>query len=186
MANNDNPNNNRKISKFLSYILRHNPDAIGLKLNAQGWAEVDTLLACAARANTPLSLATLQEVVAHNSKKRFSFNAEGTHIRANQGHSIPIDLQLEPRTPPSILYHGTATRFLAAIQREGLSARTRHHVHLSLDVETASAVGKRHGQLVILQIDAKQMHTDGCQFYCSENGVWLTDAVAPRYFQVLP
>lgn len=175
-----------KISKFLSYVLRHHPDSIGLQLDAQGWAEVDELLTCAARANTPFSLTTLHEVVASNSKKRFSFNAAGTHIRANQGHSIPIDLQLEPRTPPAILYHGTATRFLAAIQREGLHPRKRHHVHLSADVATATAVGKRHGQVVILQIDAQQMQIDGCQFYCSENGVWLTNAVAPRYFQVLP
>lgn len=174
--------NNTKLSKFLSYVLRHNPDSIGLTLDPQGWTSVDELMECAANSGTHFTKAQLVEVVQTNDKQRFSFSDDGLRIRANQGHSIPIDLGLEPVEPPEFLYHGTATRFLPSIQEGGLLPQKRHHVHLSADIETAVKVGQRHGKVVVLKIAAAQMHIDGHPFYCSENDVWLTDDVAPIYF----
>lgn len=176
---------NKKISKFLSYVLRHNPAAIGLRLNAGGWAEVDELLQCAAVHGKPFNRQQLEYVVATNDKRRFSFSEDGSFIRANQGHSIAVDLDLEAVTPPEKLYHGTAVRFLEAILQEGLQPRNRHHVHLSSDVETAVKVGQRHGKPAVLEIDAQKMHAAGHKFYCSVNGVWLTDEVPPAYFSVI-
>lgn len=177
--------NNRivKISKYLSYHLRHHPDAIGLELAAGGWVAVDDLLAAAKQHQFPISREELDEVVANNDKKRFSFDETGTSIRANQGHSVKIDLQLEPTLPPEVLYHGTGHRAVESILTEGLQKRSRHHVHLSADIDTAKKVGARHGKPVVLVIDAAKMQQEGYQFYCSENGVWLVDEVPPEYLK---
>lgn len=173
-----------RTSKFLSYVLRHNPSSIGLRLDAAGWAEVDLLIACAAQQGKTLTRAMIMKVVATNDKQRFGLRENGRYIRANQGHSIQVDLGLEAAEPPNLLYHGTATRFLTAILREGLRPMQRHHVHLSGDVETAVKVGQRHGKAVILDVAAGQMVAAGHTFYRSENGVWLTDAVPPEYLKV--
>ena len=176
---------NTKTSKFLSFVLRHNPDAIGLTLDSAGWASVDELITCAANDGKTLTRDHIREVVETNNKQRFILSDDGNRIRANQGHSIKIELGLEAVDPPEMLYHGTATRFLDSIQREGLQPRNRHHVHLSKEIETAINVGSRHGKPVVLQIDARKMASDGCEFFCSANGVWLTDEVPPRYFSVI-
>jgi putative RNA 2'-phosphotransferase len=172
--------------KFLSLILRHEPSKIGLNLDAEGWADVAVLLQQLAKHRHALSLAELEEIVATNDKQRYSFNADKSKIRANQGHSLKtIDLALQAQIPPAVLYHGTASRFMQSIQSEGLQKRSRQHVHLSADTQTARKVGARHGTPVILQLDAQQMHADGFVFYCAENGVWLTEHVPVRYLQVM-
>lgn len=170
----------RKISKFLSFILRHNPQSIKLKLDAQGWAEIDELIEKSKEIKLTREL--IEEVVRDNDKQRFII--DGNRIRANQGHSINIDLALEAVRPPKVLYHGTATRFLNAIMQEGLTKQSRQHVHLSQDIETATIVGKRHGKVVILEVNAQKMFEEGYEFYLSENGVWLTDRVAVEYLSV--
>lgn len=172
-------------SKLLSLVLRHSPQTIGLQLDAAGWAPTDELLACLARSGKAMSLAQLQAVVANCAKQRFAFSEDGRRIRANQGHSVTVELQLDPSTPPDALYHGTATRFLDAILAQGLQRQKRHHVHLSASVETASVVGRRHGKLALLRVDAARMVANGHVFYCSDNGVWLTDAVPVAYLQRL-
>lgn len=168
-------------SKFLSYVLRHAPESIGLRLDANGWADVDALLAKAAEVGTALDRATLQEIVATSDKKRFTLSEDGARIRAAQGHSVAVELGLEPAPPPETLYHGTATRFLGAIRSEGLKPGSRQKVHLSADEVTARAVGQRHGKPVVLRIEAGAMHRDGYAFYRADNGVWLTDLVPPQY-----
>ena len=170
-----------RISKFLSLVLRHNPDKIGITLDAQGWVPVDDLLEKARDAGKRLDRATLEHVVAHNDKKRFAFSDDGAKIRASQGHSVEIDLALPDVEPPALLYHGTASRFLESIRAEGLRPGARHDVHLSADIATARTVGARHGRPVVLQVDAAGMHRDGFTFRRSENGVWLTARVAARY-----
>ncbi len=169
------------ISKFLSLILRHQPEKIGLTLDAEGWALVDELIACAAKHGTVLSRELLFEAVDKNSKQRFALDPSKTRIRANQGHSINVDLRLNPLEPPPILFHGTATRFVDSILRQGLRPGSRHHVHLSATRETAIAVGARHGVPFVFEVDALAMHRDGCVFFRSENGVWLTTRVPVRY-----
>ncbi len=169
------------LSKFLSKHLRHEPEALGLKLAPGGWVPVDELLAAAARAGAAMTRQELQEIVATNAKRRFSFDDSGQRIRANQGHSVEVDLQLVPIAPPAVLYHGTGEGSLAAIKGQGLLRLSRHHVHLSADKQTAHIVGSRHGRPVVLSIDAAAMHKDGFLFYRSENGVWLVDSVPPRY-----
>lgn len=171
----------KRTSKFLSLILRHRPEKIGLTLDSRGWADVDELLQCAARHGRVISHDHLRQVVRENDKQRFSFDDEGRRIRANQGHSIPINLGLEQREPPEKLFHGTATRFVESIREHGLVSGSRQHVHLSPDRETAAKVGRRHGEPVILTILASQMAGNGHTFYLSENGVWLTGAVPSRY-----
>lgn len=166
-----------RCSKFLSKILRHKPHTIGLLLDANGWADVGELLVSAQRANVPLTRELLERVVAENDKQRFAFNADGTKIRANQGHSIRVDLQLPPQTPPDILYHGTARKFLEAIRAEGLKSRGRNHVHLSLDATTARQVGARHGEPLVLRVRAGEMHARDFIFFLSANHVWLTERV---------
>jgi putative RNA 2'-phosphotransferase len=168
-------------SKLLSYVLRHRPDSIGLALDANGWAGVDALLARLAAAGHAVDRALLERVVADNDKQRFAFSEDRTRVRASQGHSVAVDLALAPSTPPDVLYHGTASRFLKSILAAGLRASGRHHVHLSADADTATRVGARHGFPVVLRVDARRMHTDGLSFYRSDNGVWLTEAVLPRY-----
>ena len=174
-----------KLSKYLSRHLRHQPEAIGLTLELGGWVAVDTLLESVARHGVLLSQAELEEIVARNNKRRFAFDETGQRIRANQGHSIPIDLQLAPTLPPDLLYHGTSVVALGAILRDGLRKMRRHHVHLTDDLATAKRVGARHGAPVVLLVDAAAMAHDGHQFYRSENGVWLTEDVAPRYLRRL-
>ena len=174
-----------KISKYLSKHLRHMPERIGLKLDSAGWVAVDELLRQCAKNNLRISREELQEVVENNAKQRFAFDESETFIRANQGHSIEIDLQLEAQTPPDILYHGTGAQTVETILREGLKAMRRHHVHLSRDMETAKTVGARHGKPVVLEVDAKTLHEQGSEFFVSENGVWLTDNVPPSALRVL-
>ena len=171
-------------SKLLSYVLRHRPDSIGLQLDANGWADVDVLLARLAEHGKPVARDQLERVVAENDKQRFAFDAGRARIRASQGHSIAVELDLQPAQPPDVLYHGTASRFLKSILASGLRAGNRQHVHLSGDVDTARRVGARHGFPVVLRVDTVRMRADGIQFYRSDNGVWLTGPVAPRYLSV--
>jgi len=171
-------------SKFLSLILRHNPASVGLSLDGAGWADVGELLEALRKHGHPIDKAGLDVVVATNNKKRFEYSTDGMKIRACQGHSIKdIDLQLEPKTPPEDLYHGTAERFLVPILAGGLLPQSRQYVHLSLDVETAVKVGQRHGKPVVLQVAALQMHKDGHVFYLSHNNVWLTESVPEKYLK---
>lgn len=172
-----------KVSKFLSKHLRHDPAGLGLTLAAGGWVPVDALLAACARRHVSLSRSELDEVVARNNKQRFSFDDTGTLIRANQGHSVDVDLQLVPIEPPALLYHGTGHLTAPIIAREGLRKMSRHHVHLSADVDTAQAVGSRHGRPVIFTIDTAAMAEACHSFYCSDNGVWLTDDVPPEFLR---
>ncbi len=171
------------ISKFLSKYLRHAPERLGLTLAAGGWVPIEDLLAAAARRNFPITRAELDEVVAHNPKQRFAFDETRTLIRANQGHSVPVDLQLTPVESPDVLYHGTGENAVQAILSSGLSRMRRHHVHLSGDTETARTVGARHGVPVVFAVDAAAMRRDGYVFYRSTNGVWLVDHVPPEYLR---
>ncbi|RYU94646.1 RNA 2'-phosphotransferase [Emticicia agri] len=174
----------KTISKFLSLVLRHQPQEIGLILNENGWAEVAELMQKSAKKGRRFSIEELEEIVGTNDKKRFSFNEDKTMIRANQGHSVEIDLALQPVTPPDVLYHGTAEKNLGSILEKGIEKMSRQHVHLSQDRETAFKVGSRHGKPVILTINTAQMHLNGLLFYQSDNGVWLTDSVATQYIQL--
>ena len=171
-----------RVSKYLSKHLRHEPERIGLTLADGGWVNVERLIAACHQHGFVFSRAELDEVVQKNDKQRFSFDPTGTLIRANQGHSVEVDLQLEPVTPPDILYHGTGRSAVVSIGKDGISKMDRHHVHLSADLETAIKVGKRHGSPVVFHIDAQKMNADGYVFYCSANGVWLTDYVPIQYF----
>jgi putative RNA 2'-phosphotransferase len=170
-----------KISKLLSLVLRHQPGKIGLTLDAHGWADVDELLSKANQHGVALTRPLLNEVVEQNDKQRFAFSADATRIRANQGHSIKIDLGLEPIAPSEYLYHGTATRFLASIRQKGLLRGRRDFVHLSSDEATARKVGARHGEPVVLAVKAGEMQAAGFVFYRAANGVWLTDHVPSEY-----
>jgi putative RNA 2'-phosphotransferase len=170
-----------KVSKYLSKHLRHQPERLGLALAPGGWVAVEDLLASCARNRFPITRAELDEVVARNNKQRFSFDPSGTKIRANQGHSVEVDLQLAPAEPPEVLYHGTGHGAAEAIAQEGLRRMARHHVHLSADVATAIAVGARHGRPVVFAVDAAAMRRAGFTFYRSDNGVWLVDRVPPEY-----
>jgi putative RNA 2'-phosphotransferase len=174
-----------RTSKLLSYLLRHRPDSIGLQLDAAGWADIDELIRCAAAHGKKLSHELIEEAVATNSKKRFALSTDRRRVRANQGHSIPIDLGLEPVAPPDHLYHGTATRFLDSIMSTGLQSRSRQHVHLSGDRETAIKVGQRHGKPVVLLVAAGAMADAGHLFYLSSNQVWLTIEVPAKYLKVI-
>jgi len=169
-----------KLSKFLSTILRHRPKAGRISLDEEGWANVEELI----KNNKKFTREILEEIVATDSKGRYTFSDDGTMIRANQGHSVKVDLKFEPAQPPKILYHGTATRFLDSIMSEGLKRMKRLHVHLSEHYETAINVGKRHGTVVVLDVNSEQMEADGIKFYLSKNGVWLTDHVPVKYLKV--
>jgi putative RNA 2'-phosphotransferase len=179
-----NPSRLVKISKFLSKHLRHQPERLGLNLALGGWVAVDELLAACQTHLFAITRAELEEVVANNDKQRFSFDETKTLIRANQGHSVKVDLQLEPQTPPAILYHGTAQQFVPSILESGLKKMSRHHVHLSQAIDTAKKVGSRRGFPVIFVVNAMAMYQAGFTFYCSDNGVWLVDRVPPEYLQL--
>jgi putative RNA 2'-phosphotransferase len=174
---------NDAASRFLSYLLRHRPDSIGLQLDAGGWAIIDDLVRLSANSPTPLSATTIAAIVQTNDKQRFVVSPDGTRVRANQGHSVDIDLELAPTTTPPVLFHGTAQRFLASIERDGLQPRGRQHVHLSRERATALTVGRRHGRPVVLRVDAAALHAAGQPFFVSANGVWLVAAVPPPYLQ---
>lgn len=179
-----NENNSKRIttiSKFMSLVLRHEPARIGLTLGEGGWVPVAELLAGCERAGKRISPALLREVVDNNDKQRFAFSDDGLRIRANQGHSVQVDLGLVPEVPPPQLYHGTASRFLKSILEQGLLRGSRHHVHMTEKQDVAVSVGTRHGLPVVLVVDALRMQQEGHVFYRSDNGVWLTDQVGTQY-----
>lgn len=169
-------------SRFLSYVLRHRPDSLGLTLDKEGWVEVADLLAKSAAQGRALTRELLEEIVAGDDKQRYAWSEDGRKLRAVQGHSTrQVDIAFKPCVPPVTLYHGTATRYLSDIRKKGLQPQTRQYVHLSADKVTASAVGRRHGTVVLLQIDCKAMLAAGHRFYRADNGVWLTEAVPARF-----
>lgn len=176
----------KRISKGLSYVLRHQPDSVGLELTEGGWIEVETLIRAFNESGKPLTLEVLHEVVAENDKQRFEFSDDQLRIRARQGHSVDVDLGYEPATPPDWLFHGTATRNLDSIFATGLNKGNRHHVHLSTNKQTMLQVGQRHGKPVVLAVDAAKMLSDGYQFFVTGNQVWLTEEVPPQYLSVAP
>jgi putative RNA 2'-phosphotransferase len=173
-----------KISKFLSLILRHEPERVGLTLGEGGWVGVDELLQAVNRQGMSLTLEQLQHVVVTSDKKRFAFSEDGQRIRASQGHSVEVNLQYPPQVPPEILYHGTATRFIEGIRQDGLQKMERHDVHLSAEAKVTLQVGGRHGKPVLLTIHAGEMHRAGFVFRCSANGVWLVDHVPPQFIEI--
>ena len=174
-----------KTSKFISLILRHKPEAIGITLDEHGWANVDDLIEGVSKTQ-PLDMAMLEQIVAEDEKQRYSFNEDKTLIRANQGHSIPVDVELEEKQPPKILYHGTGEKFVSSINEQGLIPKSRLYVHLSPDEATALKVGQRHGKPVIYKVRSGDMYKDGFKFFCSVNGVWLTKEVPVKYLDINP
>lgn len=170
-----------KISKYLSRHLRHQPERIGLDLDGGGWVDVDRLLAACQEHRFPVTRSELEEVVTTSEKQRFALDDGARRIRANQGHTVEVELGLDPRVPPAMLFHGTGHGAVDAILSEGLRPMGRHHVHLSADVETAARVGRRHGRPVVLEVDAAGMHASGWRFWRSVNGVWLVDAVPAEF-----
>src|SRR5215212_1536400 len=172
-------------SKFLSLVLRHEPERVGIRLDDAGWVSVDELLEGCRRAGKPMTRDELGQIVRTNDKQRFVLSDDGTRIRANQGHSVEVELGYEPAEPPETLWHGTADRFLSSIRVQGLVKGARHHVHLSETRETASAVGRRHGQLVLIEVAAGRMRRDGFTFMRTPNGVWLAEHVPPQYLTVI-
>jgi putative RNA 2'-phosphotransferase len=173
-----------RLSKRMSKVLRHAPGSVGLTLDAHGWVAVDDLLAALSSHGPPVTRAMLDEVVRLNDKRRFAVDETGTRIRASQGHSVEVDLQLTPVQAPALLFHGTVEHSLRSIRNEGLRPMRRHHVHLSGDRATAARVGARRGKPVVLEIDAAAMTSDGYVFFRSDNGVWLTASVPPRYLRI--
>jgi putative RNA 2'-phosphotransferase len=173
-------------SKYLSLLLRHKPEVVGLTLDGEGWAEIEDIVRLTAGGRTPLTKRLIEKITATSDKKRFVISDGGTRIRANQGHSIAVNLNLEPQNPPETLFHGTATRFLESILRQGLIRGSRQHVHLSPDRATALRVGRRHGKPVVLSIAAQAMQASGFVFFLSANGVWLTEYVPVKFLGELP
>lgn len=178
-------NSDSKISKYISLILRHRPEEIGLKLDEHGYLNVSGLINGINKSYEGFNMDDLERIVREDSKQRYSFNEEKSKIRANQGHSIPVNLELQAIKPPNKLYHGTGRKFLDSILKNGLIKKERQYVHLSRDLETASIVGKRHGDLVVLEIDAESMFNKGIKFYLSNNNVWLCDYVPVEYVKEL-
>lgn len=172
-----------QLSKFLSYVLRHKPQAIGIALDREGWIEIEALLRQCRASGREVTRAMLEEVVATSPKRRFAISQDGLRLRANQGHTVQVEIVYEEAAPPEVLFHGTVARFLEAIRARGLDRTKRHHVHLSADSETARAVGARRGKPVVLRVLAGNMHRDGHAFFLSANGVWLTAAVPPAYLE---
>ncbi len=169
-------------SRFISLILRHKPETIGITLDEYGWANVDELI-CGVNRTHPLDMESLERIVAEDEKNRYSFNDDKTLIRANQGHSIPVDVELKEVAPPDILYHGTGEKYVSSIDEQGLIPKSRLYVHLSADVETAEKVGRRHGKPVIYIVKSGEMYRDGILFFLSVNGVWLTKEVPAKYLE---
>ena len=176
--------NNKETSKYISLILRHKPDVIGITLDEHGWANVDELIAGVSKTH-PINMEILEQIVAEDEKQRYSFNEDKTLIRANQGHSIPVDVELEEKEPPEILFHGTGEKYVDSINKSGLIPKSRLYVHLSSNEETAHKVGTRHGKPVIYKVKSKEMYQDGYKFFCSVNGVWLTKTVPVRYIEII-
>ena len=172
-----------QLSKFLSLVLRHNPDAIGIELDSNGWADVKDLIEKMNSSGKHIDLETLEAIIETSSKKRFRFNEDKSLIRASQGHSIEIDLGYEAKVPPRRLFHGTGAKYVDSIYESGIQKRNRHHVHLSKDIETALSVGQRHGRPVVFEILTDEMTQEGFDFYESENGVWLTDEIPARFIR---
>ena len=173
-----------KISRFISLILRHKPETIEITLDEHGWANVEELIA-GVNKKYPIDMQILEKIVNDDDKNRYSFNGDKTMIRANQGHSIPVDVELKKLNPPDILYHGTGEKYVESIERQGLIRKNRLYVHLSNDIEIAKKVGKRHGKPVIYEIDCKKMIEDGIEFFKSENNVWLVESVPVKYLKKL-
>ncbi|MGZ3438221.1 MAG: RNA 2'-phosphotransferase [Polyangia bacterium] len=169
------------VSRLLSLVLRHRPDRLGLALDDQGYVDVQLLLESLARHSEPVTREDLERIVRENDKQRFAFDAERRRIRASQGHSAAVNLEYAPVTPPTTLYHGTVARFVDAIRREGLQSRARQFVHLSREVDTATTVGRRRGEPIVLIVRAGEMASEGFEFHVSANGVWLTRHVPPRF-----
>jgi putative RNA 2'-phosphotransferase len=172
-----------KISTFLSYCLRHHPEKVGLSMDSQGWVEVEELLKACKEKGYPISRNNLNEIVDKNDKKRFSFNEDHSKIRASQGHSIPVELGYEEKKPPVFLYHGTALHNRECIYEEGLKKMQRHRVHLTTEMKTARNVGARYGTPLLFKVSSQEMYFAGHAFFCSENGVWLTDRVPPEFLE---
>ena len=171
----------KETSKLIALVLRHKPETLGLSLDEHGWVSTADLIE-KLNDSKPFTMEMLEEIVRTDNKQRYSFNEDKTRIRANQGHSIPVDLELLPLEPPAILWHGTGEKYVESINRQGLRKQNRQYVHLSDNLETAITVGRRHGKPVVYEIDAARMYQEGFKFYRSENGVWLTDAVPAEYF----
>lgn len=171
-----------EISKFISLILRHKPEVIGISLDEHGWANVDELIVGVSKTH-PIDIAILEQIVSKDEKQRYSFNEDKTLIRANQGHSIPVDVELEEKEPPEILFHGTGEKYVNSIKKEGLIPKSRLYVHLSSNADTAYKVGRRHGKPIIYKVKSGEMYRDGYRFYCSVNDVWLTKTVPLKYIK---
>jgi putative RNA 2'-phosphotransferase len=170
-----------RISKFISLVLRHKPEEIGLTLDEYGYMNTSDLIEGINKKGYTVTMSGIERILAEDDKQRYSFNDDKTKIKANQGHSTKVNLELKAIEPPTLLYHGTATRFSESICKEGIKKQNRQYVHLSADIDTATKVGKRHGELVIFRVNGQQMYQDGYKFYLSENKVWLTDYVSIKY-----
>lgn len=171
------------ISKYISLILRHKPEVIGISLDKHGWADVSDLINGIKRDNPEFDMQVLEKIVSTDSKQRYSFNEDKTMIRANQGHSVPVDVELEEKQPPKFLYHGTGEKYVKSIDKTGLVPKSRLYVHLSKDIATAEQVGRRHGKEIVYQVSAGQMYKDGYKFFLSANNVWLTKEVPVKYLE---
>lgn len=168
----------------MSLILRHKPKVIGISLDEHGWASVSDLINGIAKSNNGFDMTALEEIVRTDNKQRYSFNEDKTLIRANQGHSIPVDVELEECKPPEFLWHGTGEKYVESINKDGLIPKSRLYVHLSKDSETAENVGKRHGKPIVYKVFSGRMYEDGIKFYLSKNGVWLTKMVPAKYLKI--
>lgn len=173
------------LSKFIALILRHKPDTVGITLDEHGWASVSELLSGINASGNEIDMQTLEEIVAEDEKQRYSFNSDKTKIRANQGHSVYVDVELKKSVPPETLFHGTGEKFVSSIKSEGLKSKSRLYVHLSKDRETAVKVGSRHGKPVVFEVNSGEMSRNGFEFFLSENGVWLTKIVPAEYLREL-
>lgn len=173
------------LGRFISLILRHKPETIGIQLDENGWADVNELITGVNQYGKNIDREDLERIVRENSKKRYIFNKDKTKIRANQGHSLNVEIELKQAIPPNILYHGTGEKSVQSIQKSGINKRNRQFVHLSAEVDTAINVGSRHGKPIVFQVNSKQMYEDGYVFYLSENMVWLCDEVRPQYCEII-